>query len=138
MASIIASNFVVSGANDYVSASQAAGHYKLISTAPAVDLMTYNGESQKDPEDLSKDDLGTGTLIHKEDYIKHLSGFRIMSPEAFYRACFKATTDSPSYQSGKGNEKHIVKVDNEEIASITYNHEKNVLPNLLLRLKPII
>lgn len=135
---VIASNFAVSGANDYVTTStinEFSINYGTASIAPVVDLECYKSTMEQTCEDLSKSDLVSPTRVCNELPLASRPSIRGMTSEAFYRSCFKTITSLNSSRSPIWHEN--VSPDDSNVSDISYNHCKNKLPDLLRRLRPI-
>lgn len=138
MPAVIASNFAVSGANDYVTMSNIDGsdiNRGFASMAPVVDLEGYESIIEQTCEDLSKSDLASPMRVSNELPLASMPSTRRMTPETFYRSCFKTTASFNSSRSSTWQAN--TPPDDNNVSDITYSHQKNRLPNLLRRLRPI-
>lgn len=139
MPPVIASNFAVSGANDYVTTSNSSGSCidcVVPSIAPAVDLEGYEGTTWRACEDLSKSDLVSPLRIFDEIPLASMPSVRVLSPESFYRSCFKTTMSISSLKSPTRQKSMLL--DDSNVSDITYGHQKNRLPDLSRRFRPIL
>lgn len=139
MPPVIASNFAVSGANDYVTTSNGSDSRldcTVPSIAPAVDLEGYEGTTWRACEDLSKSDLVSPLRIFDEIPLASMPLVRILSPESFYRSCFKTTTSITSPKPPARQRSMLP--DDSDVSDITYGHQKNRLPDLSWRFRPIL
>lgn len=137
MLPVIASNFAVSGANDYVTASSincSGTDCDVGSIGPVVDLRGCESAVEDTCEDLSKSDLVSPTRFSNELPLASMPSVRIMSSEAFYRSCFKTVT--PFGPSKCSTWQAYMGPEDGDVSDITYNHQKNRLPDLLRRLRP--